>query len=271
MIADKYELIDAHCHIYPEKIARRAVDATNSFYGLHSFGEGTVGHLIAEGDRVGIDRFVVQSVASTPHQVKSINEFIAREVKAYPDRLFGLGTMHPDTEDLMGDLRHLTEIGLRGVKLHPDIQNFKIDDARALRIYEACEALGLPILLHAGDFRYDRSNPNRLRPILEIYDKLTVVAAHLGGWSVWKDAVRELSGLPNLYVDSSSSLPFLAPEEAKEVILHFGTDRVLFATDYPMWQADADIKALLSMGFTEEEYKNIFARNARRAYGMDRL
>ena len=50
---------DAHCHIYPEKIAERAIHGTDTFYGEHSVGTGTVGNLIETGGRAGIDRFVV--------------------------------------------------------------------------------------------------------------------------------------------------------------------------------------------------------------------
>ncbi len=269
MLLGTYELFDAHCHIYPERIAARAVNATNAFYGLSSFGEGTVSHLLSEGARVGVDRFVVQSVASTPHQVSSINRFIADAVRESEGRLCGLGTLHPDTSDLSGEIREILSLGLHGVKLHPDIQNFKIDDPRCLKIYEKCEEEGLPILMHAGDSRYDRSNPNRLLPILEIYTGLTVVAAHLGGWSMWEEAVEKLAGLPNLYVDTSSSFAFLSKEKAKELILRYGTDRVLYGTDYPMWQADREIETLLKMQLSESDYRKIFSENAKRVFHME--
>ena len=125
---------------------------------------------------------IVQSVATTPKQVQSINEFIADTVAHANGRLTGLGTLHPNSENLREDVEHLIALGLKGVKLHPDIQNFKVDDYRCLKIYELCEEFGLPILMHTGDKRYDNSNPNRLLPILEIYDHLTIIGAHFGGW-----------------------------------------------------------------------------------------
>ena len=151
MINNKYYAIDCHCHIYPEKIASRAVGGTDAFYGSVSVGSGLVEDMLARADRAGIDRALVQSVATTPHQVRSINNFIAAEVAKHPDRLIGFGALHPASEDIEGDLLHLISLGLRGVKLHPDIQDFKIDDYRALTIYEACERHGVPILFHAGD------------------------------------------------------------------------------------------------------------------------
>ena len=154
-------VIDSHCHIYPEKIAERAVAGTDNFYNCKSFCKGTVSDLLNEGEKAGIDHFIVQSVATTPKQVKSINEFIAQSVTAANGKMTGLGTLHPDSSDIKGDVAYLMELGLLGVKLHPDIQAFKIDDYRCLKIYEECEKNGLKILMHTGDNRYDYSNPNR--------------------------------------------------------------------------------------------------------------
>lgn len=257
-----YRLVDAHCHVYPDKIATRAVAGTDTFYGLHSLYDGTVDTLLAVGDCVGIDHFVVQSVATTPKQVQSINEFIAKTVAAQPGRMTGLGTLHPESGDIAGDMRHIMELGLHGVKLHPDIQRFKIDDYRCLKIYELCEREGLPILMHTGDSRYDFSNPNRLLPVLKIYTGLTVVGAHLGGWSVWKEARETLAGLPNFYVDTCSSLPFLSVEEARETVRCYGADRVLFGTDYPMFSAEKELALLAKLELTEAEQQKILADNA---------
>lgn len=264
-----YTICDAHCHIFPEKIAQRAVAGTDRFYEITvSAGRGTVQDLLERGAQAGIDHFLVQSVATTPHQVGSINEFIAREVAASGGRLTGLGTLHPDSEDITRDVEHLISLGLRGVKLHPDIQQFKIDDYRCLKIYELCEGR-LPILMHTGDFRYDYSNPNRLKPILEIYRGLTVIGAHMGGWSIWDAASRELAGIPNLYVDCSSSFYALSPGEAREIMLRYGTDRVLFGSDYPMWPQETELQYFFSLGFTEEENRRMLSENAFRLFGIE--
>lgn len=262
-----YRVIDAHCHIYPPRIAAAAVRGTDRFYDLHSVYNGTTEDLLTRGAAAGIDRFIVQSVATTPSQVKSINEFIAAEVNASDGKMIGLGTLHPDSRDMEGDIAHLRELGLRGVKLHPDIQEFKIDDYRCLKIYELCEREGLPILLHTGDSRFDYSNPNRLLPVMKIYTELTVIGAHLGGWSVWDEAVEKLAGLPNLYVDTCSCSAFMEPQKLRDIILTYGTDRVLFGTDYPMWPMEKEIAALLELGLSEEDNRKIFAENAEKLFG----
>ncbi len=260
--------IDSHCHIYPEKIAQRAVAGTDNFYGENSVGTGTVSNLLALGKEAGIDHFIVQSVATTPHQVKSINEFIAREVENSCGLMTGFGTLHPDG-DIKEDIKHLSELGLKGVKLHPDIQAFKIDDYRCLKIYELCEEMGLPVLMHTGDNRYDYSNPNRLLPILEIYKGLTVIGAHLGGWSIWEEAVEVYKSFPNFYVDCSSSFAYLKPETAKAIIRKYGADKVLFGTDYPMWSPKREIEYFLSLSLDENEICSILNMNAKKLFGLE--
>ena len=258
-----FEIIDAHCHIYPAKIAAAASAHTGEFYSIPMAFDGTVESLLEEGDGAGIDRYLVQSVAVTAKQVRSINRYIAGEVEKSGGKFIGFGTLHPESEDLEGDLEELISLGLRGVKLHPDMQNFKIDDYRYLKMYELCEGR-LPMLIHMGDARSDFSHPKRLRAVMEIYDGLTVIAAHFGGYTMWEEASHILAGMPNLYTDCSSSFFALDDRTAVEIIRRYGADRVLFGTDYPMWRAEDEIGHLLSLGLTEDECSAIFAGNVRR-------
>ncbi len=266
MLDNKFTVVDSHCHIYPEKIAKSAVNNIGRFYGMITLGDGTVNSLLKIGRQSGIDRFVVQSVATTPHQVKSINEFIACEVAKHPDKLIGLGTLHPDSDDIAGDLNHIIDLGLYGVKLHPDIQKFKIDDYRCLKIYELCETQNIPILMHTGDHRYDFSNPNRLVPILKIYKNLTIIGAHLGGWSVWDEACDKLSGRPNFYVDSSSSLYELPKDKAAEIIRRYGADRVLFGSDFPVFSPDIELERFMALPLSDDERRMILSENVLNLY-----
>lgn len=265
MVKD-YFVIDSHCHIYPEKIASKAVAATDKFYGADSYGEGTVKNLAAVCQKSGVDHAIVQSVATTSKQVKSINEFIAREVAKSDGFLTGLGTLHPDSEDLKGDIDHIIELGLKGVKLHPDIQGFKMDGERLFKMYELCEKKNLVMLIHTGDKRYDNSNPDRVGRVLKSFPDLTVIGAHMGGWSVWEEAAQRLSGFDNFYVDCSSSFGFADRKTIKNAICAYGIDRVLFGSDYPMWNAAQEIENVLSLGFSDAENEKIFSGNAKRLY-----
>lgn len=263
-----YHIIDAHCHVYPAAIAHKAADATGRFYGgLPTTCDGTVEALLAEGARSGIDHFIVQSVATKPEQVRSINRFIAREMEQHPGVLTGLGTLHPESRDIAGDVAELFALGLKGVKLHPDIQRFKLDDCRCMKIYELLEGK-VPLLLHTGDKRFDNSNPNRLMPVLNAFKNLTVIGAHFGGYSIWEAAAEQLAGIPNLYVDCSSTMFALDDETVVRLIRLYGADRVLFGTDYPMWSPAAEVEHFIRLDLTEEERDLILHRNAERLFGL---
>lgn len=262
-----YKIIDAHCHIYPDKIAQKASDSTGNFYHIPSMLDGKISTLLEKGNEAGIDHFVVQSVATTPKQVSSINNFIADAVANSNGIFTGLGTLHPDSEDIEADFNEIIKLGLKGVKLHPDIQQFKIDDYRMLKIYELCEGR-LPILMHTGDSRYDYSNPNRMVPIMDIYKNLTVIGAHFGGWSVWEEATKKLSNYENFYVDCSSSFYAITFEKARELILAYGTKKVLFGTDYPMWEPELEIERFMQIDLTEQEREDILYNNTSKLFNI---
>jgi predicted TIM-barrel fold metal-dependent hydrolase len=263
----KYRIIDSHCHIYPDKIADKASNATANFYELPPSLDGKISTLLEHGERAGIEHFIVQSVATTPHQVSSINNFIASSVAESGGRFTGLGTLHPDSADMAADVNEIIALGLKGVKLHPDIQKVKLDDCRMLKMYELCEGK-LPILIHTGDNRYDYSNPNRMLPILDAYKGLTVIGAHFGGWSIWEDAWKDYAGRDNFYVDCSSSLYEITPEKAKELIVAYGTDRVLFGTDYPLWTPESEIERFMQIDLTEKEREDILYNNAAKLFSI---
>lgn len=263
----KYKVIDAHCHIYPDKIAQKASESTGKFYDVKMCLDGKISTLLEHGITAGIDHFIVQSVATTPAQVSKINKFIAEAVAHSDGRFTGLGTLHPDSADIKADVNEIINLGLNGVKLHPDIQRFKIDDYRMLKIYELCEGR-LPILMHTGDSRYDYSNPNRMMPVIDIYKDLTVIGAHFGGWSKWEEATEALYEYENFYVDCSSSLFALTKEKAKDIILKYGPKRVLFGTDYPMWEPEGELQKFLEIDLTEQQRQDILCNNAAKLFNV---
>lgn len=262
------KIIDAHCHIYPDKIAEKASKATGTFYDIECKCDGKVSTMLCEGERAGITHYIIQSVATTPAQVPSINSFIAEEVKKSNGLMTGLGTMHPDCEDKEKEIENILELGLKGVKLHPDIQGFKIDDYRMLKIYELCEKNNLVVLMHTGDNRYDMSNTNRMLPIVEIYENLKIIGAHFGGWSIWDEACKILANHNNFYVDCSSSLYALSPEQATDIINIYGADKVLFGTDYPMWTPSEELKRFSKLNLTEEQKDAILHKNAEKLFNI---
>ena len=255
----QYRIIDAHCHIYPAKIAAKAVTAIGNFYGIKMSEDGTANALIKEGEAIGVEKYVVHSTATTVHQVRSINDYIYGEMTAHPE-FIGFMTLHNEMEDaaIEQEVDLAISRGMKGVKLHPDFQKFNIDDAE--NIYRVT-AGRLPVLLHMGDKRYDFSSPARLKKMAEKYPEQIFIGAHFGGYSVW-DKAECLKDLPNVYFDTSSSLFALDKAKAADFIHRFGHHRYFFGTDFPMWKHDEELKRFLALDLTEEEREDILYNNA---------
>ena len=258
------EIIDAHAHIYPAKIAQKATDTIGVFYDIKmEMPEGTADKLIEDGSRVGISRYVVHSVATTAHQVRSINEFIKQEKETHPE-FIGFITLHQDLteEEVKTEIDWAKENGFKGIKLHPDFQKFNIDDENAEKFYKLASNR-LPILLHMGDDRYEYSKPYKLVKMAKKYPDTTFIAAHFGGYRCWDDAVL-YKGLNNVYFDTCSSLPFITPQKAKEIIDMLGVDKFFFATDFPMWDAKNELERFNKIPLTDIEREMIFSANIKK-------
>ena len=145
-------IIDFHAHIYPDKIAEKATNATGDFYGITPACIGTSEALLREGKRAGIDRFVLLPVATRPEQARHINTFIRDEVNAHAE-FHGFGTLHPDCAEKPEEAEYILQSGLLGVKLHPDTQGFDTDDKRLFEVYDYLQGRGT-LIVHCGDKRF---------------------------------------------------------------------------------------------------------------------
>ena len=260
-------VIDCHCHVYPAKIAEKATAGTALFYETEPIGlDGTLEMLLAENQKAGITRSLISSVATTGKQVHSANRFLAECARLHPESITAMGTLYPDSEDQAADVEEAIALGVCAIKLHPDIQGFALDDPRCMRIFELCEGR-LPVLLHTGDYRYDYSNPDRLLRVLRAFPKLPCIAAHFGSYTIWQRA-EELFGQENLWVDCSSSMPFLSDGRIVELIRSFGAERVLFGTDYPMWHPQQELERFLSLPLSEEEKELVLHKNAEKLFRL---
>lgn len=259
-------VVDIHTHIYPEKIAVRAAKSVGEFYNVGMFDGGSVEALKHAVQGSPITHHVVHSVATKPEHVESINNFIAQTCAENPN-FIGFATMHQDYENPEAEIERAISLGLRGVKLHPDTQEVNMDDPRLMRIYEIIEGR-LPLIVHTGDYRYDFSHPRRLKEILHTFPNLVVDAAHFGGWSIFDLAVEYLED-ENCFLDMSSAQDFLGPRRTKELVEIYGTDRIMFGSDFPMWDPVKEYNMFTALDFTPAEKENMLWHNAERFLGME--
>ena len=259
-------IVDAHVHIYPEKIAARAVESVGDFYNIEMDGGGTADTYAELMPEAGITHAIVHSVAVKPKTVESINNFIIESCQKNPGYI-GFMAMHPDYENPQAEIDRCLAAGLRGMKIHPDTQYVNADDPRMMEIYAMLEGRG-GLILHAGDYRYDYSHPRRIKNICRTFPNLKVNAAHFGGWSVPDLAVEYMED-ETCFMDCSSSFFILGRRRAKELINLYGADRILFGSDFPMWSPVAELEFLRSLELTDAQMEQICWRNAERFVEMD--
>lgn len=252
-------IIDAHTHIFPSKIATKAAKSIGDFYNVPMYTDAYSERLIEEENKIGVERCLVCSSAVTPDQVVSINSFISSECSKN-SMFFGFAAMHPDFDDFENELDRALELGLRGVKFHPDFQKFDIDDEKAIPMYRAIAKRNLPVLFHTGDNRYDYSNPSRVVNLISKVPDLIAICAHFGGYRKW-DVVLNMPLLENIYFDTSSTLTFLPLERANQLIERFGHEKFFFGTDFPMWSPEKELKRFMTLNLTDSQREDVLYNN----------
>ena len=249
--------IDAHAHIYPDRIALKASQSTADFYEMSMRWGGRLDTLLARGEMAGIAKHVVQGVGVTPDRVEGINNYLMKTVAENKDRIIGFAAMHPDVPDIRAELKRIKAGGLMGIKLHADFQKIFLDSDGVIEIFKQLAEENMPAMLHMGDSRYPYSEPERLQKALKAVPDVKVIGAHFGGWSIWTEAWKVLADFDNVWVDTSSSLYAFTPEEGAKLVRHYRPDRVLFGTDYPMWDPVEERARFDAMPLTETERQNI--------------
>ena len=198
--------------------------------------------------------------------MESINNFIAGQASQHSE-FIGFAAMNQDYPDKEKEINRAIDLGLKGVKVHPDIQKCNLDDPRLMELYEIIEGR-IPIILHVGDYRYDYSHPRRLKNVLKAFPDLKVNAAHFGGWSI-PEVAYDLLYDEECFVDMSSSMAFLGDRRTEELVRMYGVDRVLFGSDFPMWDPAEEYHRFASLGFSEDEYEKLLYKNAERFLGFE--
>jgi predicted TIM-barrel fold metal-dependent hydrolase len=257
-------VIDFHTHAFPDTIAKRAiaglVEACGGIYEPCT--DGTQGDLKKKMADFGVDISVVQPVVTKPSQTKTVNEW-AREITG--DKLISFGGIHPATDDYKRDIDFICSLGLPGIKLHPEYQNFVVDAPEMLKIYDYAFSKGLMILFHAG---YDpafpppyKSSPKQFAKIKKELQGGTVIAAHLGSARMWEDVEEHLAG-SGIYIDTSMGFEYYPHDLFMKIVEAVGEDYVLFGSDSPWSRAGQELETLKTLPLSPGTMEKILYKNA---------
>lgn len=181
----------------------------------------------------------------------NINDATALFVRAHPERLIGFMALHPHEHGVLDELERCRgDLGLRGIKLGANYQNFDPLESRALAIYERAQRYGLPIMFHQGtspvrDAPIRLSHPLIMDEIAMRYPDLKMIMAHVGHpWQV--DTCVVIRKHPNVYADISANFyrPFSFWEQMVKAMEWKVLDKLLFGTDFPVTTVEETITKL---------------------------
>lgn len=257
-------VIDFHAHIFPEAVAPKAVKYLEEYYKMPWMCTGVIDDIAESIKKTDVKKCVIFSTPTKPQQVLNVNNFLLQYIN--DSRFIVFGSVHPDYEDCIEEIKRVKKAGVKGFKFHPDFQFFNVDDDKMLKVYEEIGP-DYPILIHAGDSNTDYSSPYRFARLLEIFPNHKFIAAHLGGYSEWDQVKIHLLG-KNIYFDTSSSMWRLTPQETEELIKGHGVEKVLFGTDYPAMSHKDELEKFLKLNFTNEEFEMMLYKNAEKLLNL---
>jgi uncharacterized protein len=263
--------IDFHTHIYPDNVALKTVSAVCERSSIDAYSDGTLEGLKKSMAAAGIDLSVVAAVATKPEQVASIQRWLTA---IRQPGITTLAAMHPDDPLNSEQIKMLRREGFRGFKLHPDYQDFFVDDRRMYPLYEAVAAEGMFILFHAG---MDRglphpvhATPKRIAAVHKALPELCMIVAHLGGEGAYEETAVHLLGR-NLYLDTSFVLRKIPGTFLERFLKEHPPERLVFASDSPWTDQGEELQFLLQLPFlTESDKEKICFSNAAWLLGLEK-
>ncbi len=261
-------IIDIHTHAFPDGLAARAIASLTEKAAIPAYTDGTASDLKRSMASAGIDLCVLQHIATKPEQTVNVNRWA---VEIQDRNLLSFGSIHPDFPDWKKEIQWLAASGIKGVKFHPEYQDFYVDDQKLFPVYDAlCEA-GLVILFHAGvDLGFSppcHCTPSRLSKVLDAFPGAKIIAAHMGGYRYWEDVEKYLLGR-EIYLDSSFAFNDMGAESMGALIKGHGTEKVLFGTDSPWTDQSREVANIKSLSLTGEEFDLILSKNALRLLNL---
>ena len=232
--------------------------------------DGTFAGLAAYEQAGGVAGFLLLPIATKASSVRSINEWVAGKTGG---NVVAFGALHPDCEDVAGEVAYIQALGLKGIKLHPEYQAFDVDEERIMPLYETVFGQGLPICFHAGaDLGFPpplRGDAQRIAKVSQRFPEGKIIAAHMGGLYQYETVCECLAGRRNVWMDTSFATERMQAEEITHLVRLHGADRFLFGTDAPWARLEAAQDAVIGAGLTETELRMVFWDNAAKLLGLE--
>ena len=271
--------IDMHVHLEPER--DNTIDsAAKKYFGDSGAARDRKG--MAEyyrSRKIGFVVFTVDEKLTGKPAVR--NDEVLSFAADNSDIAIPFISIHPHrgAEGVQEAKRLLGTGNVRGLKLHPPVQQFSPSDRIAYPLYEVFAEARLPVIFHTGHsgigtglpggggVRLKYGNPLPIDDVAVDFPELPIIMAHPS--FPWQDeAISICLHKPNVYIDLSGWSPkYFAPQliqYANTLLKH----KVLFGSDYPLLTPDRWLADLEKIAIKEEVRPLILKKNACKLLGI---
>ena len=225
-----------HAHVFPASVNADA----------------TIDRLLRLLDACGID----QAVCFAPFAEQcdagfARNAWLAEQLRNQP-RCLGFGTIDLRRDDVTDQARQVADLGMRGLKLHPNTQKFDVLSPRAMQLYQAAEELRLFITFHTGvhHYRIEHYKVTKFDEIAHHFPELRFTLEHVGGYSFFNEALAVIfnnipfppipgrkghvfGGLTSVFTPDWLRFWYLSPQRMQELLMQVGARQLIFGLDFP--------------------------------------
>jgi uncharacterized protein len=262
-------IIDAHTHIYPDWVAKKAISTviSNIKGRLDAHTEGTFESLMNSMDTAGVDISIVLPVATSPGQGNGILQWI-KELAPSSPRIIFFGSVHPQDPDFPHCIRQMKEFGLQGLKFHPGYQGFAVDSKDAYAVYEEALKQDMVMYFHSGSDPSlpgcDYTSVERYAALLGDFKGSKIVLAHGGGFGEW-NKVMDLLGDKGCFFDVAFVLESMERCHDARELYRQNEDNFIFGTDSP-WREQKKYVELIrnSTSLSREQKEKLFFKNVQK-------
>lgn len=255
------KVIDFHTHYYPDKIVEKALNKAIEF--IKPVTNGTRSGLIESMHKNNIEYSVALPMVNCPANAKSLNLWASRENH---DEIIMFGSVHPEEETPEETLKYVAELGMKGIKVHPEYQNFYFSDPKYDRIWRACIENDLIVLTHTGfDIMFQppyHCTPADIAAVKERHPELKLVAAHGGGMRMYDEVIKNVIG-KEIYID----LAFMTEMNIDSATLNrlvqgHSEDFILYGSDSPWCDQGKMLEIVQNLSVSDIAKEKILYKNA---------
>jgi len=182
----------------------------------------------------------------------------------------------------VAEAKRLVSAGIvRGLKLHPPIQQFSPNDPLAYPLYEVFAEARLPVVFHTGHsgigtgmpagggVRLKYGNPMPIDDVAVDFPTLPIIMAHPS--FPWQDeAISICLHKPNVYIDLSGWSPKYFSPTLIQYANSMLKNKVLFGSDYPFITPDRWLADFEKISIRDEIRPLILKDNAVKLFGLNK-